>query len=145
MEKMDKIDASNLKKCPPVFEIGDTVDVQVKVREGEKERIQLFSGVVIKMKGRGIRETFTVRRLVGGEGVERIFPLHAPTVAGVQVKKKGIVRRAKLYYLRDRVGKATKLREKMFDRAESDAQAASATAANAAAAAATAAAAAPAK
>lgn len=112
MEKMDKIDASNLKKCPPVFEIGDTVDVQVKVREGEKERIQLFSGVVIKMKGRGIRETFTVRRLVGGEGVERIFPLHAPSLAKLEVVRRGRVRRAKLFYLRGLTGRAARIREK---------------------------------
>lgn len=124
MERLDKIDAPFLKKTPPSFEIGDTVDVHVKVVEGEKERVQIFTGIVIKLKGRGVREAFTVRRLVQGEGVERIFPTHSPGVVSVNVRKKGRVRRAKLYYLRDRVGKATKLKEKLWDRAaESDAPA----------------------
>ena len=91
--------------------VGDSVDVAVKIREGERERIQTFSGTVIKIRGGGLGKTFTVRRIVQGEGVERIFPVHSPVIEGIRVKRKGRVRRAKLYYLRDRVGKATRLRE----------------------------------
>ncbi|MCA8910168.1 MAG: 50S ribosomal protein L19 [Planctomycetes bacterium] len=97
----------------PVFHVGDSVDVHVRIKEGEKERIQVFSGVCIARKGGGLRETFTVRRIVEGEGVERIFPLHSPNVAKIEVKRAGKVRRAKLYYLRDRVGKATRIAEKL--------------------------------
>jgi large subunit ribosomal protein L19 len=95
------------------FRIGDTVDVAVKIPEGDKERIQLFSGTVIRRRGSGLSETFTVRRLVQGEGVERVFPLHSPKIAHVKVQRRGEVRRAKLYYLRQRVGKGTRLREVM--------------------------------
>ena len=91
--------------------VGDSVDVAVKIKEGERERVQTFSGTVIKIRGGGLGKTFTVRRIVQGEGVERIFPVHSPVIEGIQVKRKGRVRRAKLYYLRDRVGKATRLRE----------------------------------
>ncbi len=94
------------------FTIGDTVDVHQRILEGSKERIQVFQGVVIARKGEGLRETFTVRRVVQGEGVERVFPLNSPRIAKVEVKRTGQVRRAKLYYLRDRVGKATRLRER---------------------------------
>jgi large subunit ribosomal protein L19 len=94
------------------FEIGDTVDVHQRILEGQKERIQVFSGVVIARKGEGMREAFTVRRIVQGEGVERIFPLQSPKIARIEVKRTGEVRRAKLYYLRKRVGKATRLRER---------------------------------
>ena len=94
------------------FEIGDQVDVHQRILEGTKERVQVFSGVVIARRGTGMRETFTVRRIVQGEGVERIFPLHTPKIAKIEVKRTGKVRRAKLYYLRDRVGKATRLRER---------------------------------
>jgi large subunit ribosomal protein L19 len=97
----------------PVFHIGDTVDVHVRIKEGEKERVQVFTGVCIARKGGGLRETFTVRRIVDGEGVERIFPLHSPNVVGIEVKRAGQVRRAKLYYLRDRVGKATRVKERL--------------------------------
>ncbi|MCA8917802.1 MAG: 50S ribosomal protein L19 [Planctomycetes bacterium] len=97
----------------PVFHVGDSLDVHVRIKEGEKERIQIFSGVCIARKGGGLRETFTVRRIVEGEGVERIFPLHSPNVAQIGVKRAGKVRRAKLYYLRDRVGKATRIMEKL--------------------------------
>lgn len=97
----------------PVFHVGDSVDVHVRITEGDKERIQIFSGVCIARKGGGLRETFTVRRIVEGEGVERIFPLHSPNVAKIEVKRAGRVRRAKLYYLRDRVGKATRIAEKL--------------------------------
>ena len=93
------------------FKIGDTVDVHVKIVEGEKERIQIFTGIVISRKGSKLNESFTVRRLVGSEGVERVFPLHTPAIDKIEVKKSGKTRRAKLYYLRDRVGKATRLAE----------------------------------
>jgi large subunit ribosomal protein L19 len=106
------VEEAGLKKEPPEFEIGDQVDVHQRILEGEKERTQVFSGTVISMKGEGMREMFTVRRIVQGEGVERTFPLHSPKIAKVEVKRTGVVRRAKLYYLRDRVGKATRLRER---------------------------------
>lgn len=93
------------------FTVGDTVDVHVRIIEGEKERIQIFNGVVIAMNKGGINANFTVRRLVQGEGVERVFPIHAPRVEKVEVKRRGRTRRAKLYFLRDRVGKATRLKE----------------------------------
>jgi large subunit ribosomal protein L19 len=96
----------------PKFEIGDTVDVHLRILEGEKERVQIFNGIVIARRGEGVREMFTVRRIVQGEGVERVFPLVSPKIAKVEVKRSGETRRAKLYYLRDRVGKATKLRER---------------------------------
>ena len=104
-------DAASRPKSPQ-FEIGDTVDVHSRILEGEKERIQIFSGVVIARSGSGTREMFTVRRIVQGEGVERKFPLHSPKIAKIEVKRSGVVRRAKLYYLRDRVGKAVRLRER---------------------------------
>ena len=94
------------------FTIGDTVDVHQRILEGSKERVQVFSGVVIARRGDGMNAMFTVRRIVQGEGVERVFPLHSPKIAKVEVKKTGAVRRAKLYYLRKRVGKATRLRER---------------------------------
>ena len=96
----------------PAFEIGDQVQVHQRILEGQKERVQVFEGVVISKRGSGMREMFTVRRIVQGEGVERIFPLHSPKIAKIEVKRTGAVRRAKLYYLRDRVGKATRLRER---------------------------------
>src|SRR5438128_8352268 len=94
------------------FQIGDQVEVHQRILEGQKERVQVFSGVVIARRGEGMRESFTVRRIVQGEGVERVFPIHSPRIAKVEVKRTGRVRRAKLYYLRDRVGKATRLRER---------------------------------
>ena len=112
MELMNKAVAGQIKSQLPQFDIGDTVDVSVRIIEGEKERVQIFSGVVIGRKGSGINETFTVRRIVSGEGVERIFPLHSPRVVGVRVVRQAHARRAKLYYLRDRIGKATTLRER---------------------------------
>jgi large subunit ribosomal protein L19 len=96
----------------PQFHIGDTVDVHTRIVEGDKERIQIFAGTVIMRKGRGINETFTVRRIVNNEGVERIFPVHSPFISKVVVKRGGEARRAKLFYLRDRVGKAVRLVEK---------------------------------
>lgn len=108
-----KVEETGLKKVVPQFEIGDQVEVHQKILEGEKERTQIFAGIVISRKGEGMREMFTVRRVVQGEGVERTFPLHSPKIAKVEVKRSGKVRRAKLYYLRDRVGKeATRLRER---------------------------------
>jgi len=106
------VEESGLKKEPPDFAIGDQVEVHQRILEGEKERTQIFAGTVIARKGEGMREMFTVRRIVQGEGVERMFPLHSPKIAKVEVKRTGVVRRAKLYYLRDRVGKATRLRER---------------------------------
>lgn len=102
----------HLRDNPLEFEIGDTVDVHTRILEGNKERIQVFSGVVIARRGSGARETFTVRRIVAGEGVERTFPVHSPKVAKLVVKRHGRVRRAKLFYLRDRVGKATRLTQR---------------------------------
>ena len=101
----------SLKTDAPVFAVGDTVDVATRIVEGDKERIQTFSGTVIMKKGAGINETFTVRRIVNNEGVERIFPLHSPFIAKVVVKRSGETRRAKLFYLRQRVGKAVRLTE----------------------------------
>ncbi len=109
---MHLVEEAALKKDVPQFEIGDTVDVHQRILEGQKERVQIFSGVVISRRGDGTREMFTVRRIVQGEGVERQFPLHSPKIAKIEVKRTGVVRRAKLYYLRDRVGKATRLRER---------------------------------
>ncbi|HZT83033.1 MAG TPA: 50S ribosomal protein L19 [Gemmataceae bacterium] len=109
---LELVEQASLRDKMPAFQIGDQVDVHQRILEGQKERIQVFSGVVIARKGSGTRETFTVRRIVQGEGVERVFPLHSPKIAKVEVKRTGRVRRAKLYYLRERVGKATRLRER---------------------------------
>lgn len=106
------------KENVPQFEIGDTVDVHTRIIEGEKERIQVFSGTVIMRKGHGINETFTVRRIVNNEGVERIFPKHSPFIAKLVVKRGGEARRAKLFYLRKRVGKAVRLTEKRKEKRE---------------------------
>ena len=108
---MNKAVEHCMKTDLPEFRIGDTVNVSVRIVEGDKERIQVFTGTLIGRKGSGIAETITVRRIVNNEGVERVFPLHSPRVAGVEVVRHGRVRRAKLYYLRDRVGKATRLKE----------------------------------
>jgi large subunit ribosomal protein L19 len=105
------VEKEHLKKDVPQFRVGDTVDVHTRIIEGEKERIQVFTGTVIMRKGAGINETFTVRRIVNNEGVERIFPLHSPFIAKVAVRRGGDTRRAKLFYLRDRVGKAVRLTE----------------------------------
>ena len=113
MDALKLIAQDSLKSEVPANEIGDTVKVHVKIREGEKERIQLFEGTVIARKGSGISETFTVRRLSYGVGVERVFPLHSPNVAKVELVRHGRVRRSKLYYLRDRVGKAAKVKEQI--------------------------------
>lgn len=114
IEKMESVgEKANIEE----FQIGDTVDVHFRIVEGDKERIQVFRGTVIVKKGSGIRENFTVRRLVQGEGVERTFPVHSPKVEQVKIIQSGKVRRAKLFYLRDRVGKATKVAErKVFEK-----------------------------
>src|SRR3954467_12581219 len=105
------VEQSHLKPTTPQFRVGDTVDVHTRIIEGEKERIQIFAGTVIMKKGHGINETFTVRRIVNNEGVERIFPIHSPFIAKVVVRRSGETRRAKLFYLRQRVGKAVRLTE----------------------------------
>jgi large subunit ribosomal protein L19 len=112
---LNLVEKSSLKDETPRFEIGDTVDVHCRILEGNKERNQIYTGVVIARAGSGSRETFTVRRIVQGEGVERKFPLHSPKVAKIVVQRSGVARRAKLYYLRDRVGKAVRLRERQSD------------------------------
>jgi large subunit ribosomal protein L19 len=109
------VEKSSLKTEVPQFEIGDTVDVHTRILEGDKERIQIFTGVVIARSGSGAKEMFTVRRIVDGQGVERKFPIHSPRIAKVEVKRSGVVRRAKLYFLRDRSGKATRLTERRTD------------------------------
>ena len=106
------VEDSAKKANPPKFQIGDTVTVNVRIVEGDKERIQAYTGVVIGRRGKGMGETFTVRRIVNNEGVERIFPIHSPKIAGVEVVRGGHVRRAKLYYLRERVGKSRRIRDK---------------------------------
>jgi large subunit ribosomal protein L19 len=112
MNTTDLVDHTNLRNDVPDFSPGDTVKVHVRVVEGQKERVQVFQGVVIGRSGSGIRETFKVRKVSYGVGVERTFPLHAPTIAKIERVSRGDVRRAKLYYLRDRIGKAAKVREK---------------------------------
>jgi large subunit ribosomal protein L19 len=109
---METVEQSSMKATIPKFEIGDTVDVHVRILEGEKERIQIFNGVVIARSGTKTREMFVVRRIVQGEGVERKFPVHSPRIADIVVKRSGKVRRAKLYYLRERSGKAVRLKER---------------------------------
>jgi large subunit ribosomal protein L19 len=124
---LESVEQGYLKKENiPTFDVGDTVDVHTRIIEGEKERIQVFSGTVIMRKGRGINETFTVRRIVNNEGVERIYPKHSPFIAKVVVKRSGESRRAKLFYLRGRVGKSVRLSEKRKEKIEKPAAAESA-------------------
>ncbi|WP_177917639.1 50S ribosomal protein L19 [uncultured Eubacterium sp.] len=111
MDALKAIAQDNIKAEVPQFSVGDTVRVSVNIREGQRERIQNFEGTVIAKRGSGVSETFTVRRLSYGVGIERVFPLHSPNVVDVKVIRYGKVRRAKLYYLRDRVGKAAKVKE----------------------------------
>ena len=115
MNAIDLIDAQSLRDDVPEFAPGDTLKVHVRVVEGNRERVQLFQGAVIRRQGGGLQETFTVRKVSFGVGVERTFPVHSPIVSKIEVVTRGDVRRAKLYYLRDRVGKAVKLREKRVD------------------------------
>jgi large subunit ribosomal protein L19 len=109
---IEEIAAEHIKDDIPEFAVGDTVKVSVKVREGDRERIQVFEGVVIKRRGSKIQETYTVRRISHGIGVERVFPLHSPLVDKIEVSRRGRVRRSKLYYLRDRVGRAARVKER---------------------------------
>ena len=113
MDALKLISDSSLKKDVPAVNVGDTVKVHVKIKEGEKYRIQIFEGIVIAKKHGGINETFTVRRVAHGCGIERVFPVHSPVVDKVEVVRSGKVRRSKLYYLRDRVGKAAKVKEQI--------------------------------
>jgi large subunit ribosomal protein L19 len=110
-EIIKNIEAEQLKAEPPVFNVGDTVKVYGKIKEGNRERIQVFEGIVIKKQGGSSRQTFTVRKSSNGVGVEKTWPLHSPNVEKVEIVRKGKVRRAKLFYLRDRVGKAAKVKE----------------------------------
>jgi large subunit ribosomal protein L19 len=112
---LELVEKSSLKGEIPDFKIGDVVDVHTKILEGDKERIQIFSGVVIARSGSGTREMFTVRRMVANEGVERKFPLHSPRIAKIEVKRGGVVKRAKLYFLRGRSGKSVRLKERRRD------------------------------
>lgn len=114
-ESLDSVESKSLKTKVPYFEIGDTVDVHCRIQEGDKTRVQIFTGTVIARKGRGTNETFTVRRVAGDEGVERIFPLHSPNVLDVKAVRSGKTRRAKLYYLRKRTGKSVKLAQRHSD------------------------------
>ena len=113
MDLIKELSAKQMKADAPQVSVGDTVKVHVKVKEGARERIQIFEGTVIAKKHGGIEETFTVRRLSYGVGVEKVFPMHSPTIEKIEVVRHGVVRRAKLYYLRNRVGKAAKIREKL--------------------------------
>ena len=111
-ELLKQVEESSLREDPLHFEVGDTVDVHTRILEGDKERVQVFSGIVIARRGGGTRETFTVRRIVSGEGVERTFPVHSPKIAKLEIKRHGKTRRSKLFYLRERVGKKTRLAER---------------------------------
>ena len=120
MNTLDAIDKENGKPVLPLVHVGDSVQVHYLIREGDKERIQIFAGTVIALRGRGIQKNIVVRRIVQGEGVERVFPLHGPRVKDVKIARRGKVRRAKLYYLRDRVGKMTKVEELVGDRVKKE-------------------------
>ncbi len=124
MNRLQRLEQTFPTNPVPVFEIGDTVRVHVRVIEGEKERVQVFEGVVIARKGKKISETFTVRKISYGVGVERVFPVNSPNIAKIDVTRKGKVRRAKLYYLRDKKGKQAKVAEREFSRTASRAKAA---------------------
>ena len=113
MDLIKELESQQLKKEMPVINVGDTVRVHVKIKEGSRERIQVFEGTVIAKKHGGIEETITVRRVSYGVGVEKVFPIHAPAVDKIEIVRKGKVRRAKLYYLRDRVGKSAKVKERI--------------------------------
>ena len=113
MDLIKELESQQLKKEMPVVNVGDTVRVHVKIKEGSRERIQIFEGTVIAKKHGGIEETITVRRISYGVGVEKVFPIHSPSIATIEVVRNGAVRRAKLYYLRGRVGKGAKVKEKL--------------------------------
>jgi large subunit ribosomal protein L19 len=122
IEQLEQEEITRLGKTIPTFAPGDTVVVQVKVREGDKERLQAYEGVVIAKRNRGINSAFTVRKISAGEGVERTFQTYSPLVAAIEVKRRGDVRRAKLYYLRQRSGKSARIKEKLPNRAKAAAQ-----------------------
>ncbi|MBQ9268160.1 MAG: 50S ribosomal protein L19 [Oscillospiraceae bacterium] len=113
MNLIEKLDQQNMKETLPEMNVGDTVRVHVKIKEGSRERIQVFEGTIIAKKHGGVEQTITVRRLSYGVGVEKVFPVHSPNIVNVETVRRGKVRRAKLYYLRDRVGKAAKVKEKL--------------------------------
>lgn len=115
---IESIEKAQMKQDLPAFAPGDTVIVQVKVKEGERERLQAYEGVVIAKKNGGLNSAFTVRKISNGVGVERVFQTHSPVVASIEVKRRGAVRRAKLYYLRDRTGKSARIKEKLVARAK---------------------------
>ena len=115
MNIMDKINKEQCKDNVTEFNVGDTVQVHTKIVEGTTERIQVFTGIVIARKGSGVKETFTVRRVSYGQGVERVFPIHSPRIDKIEVERRGKVRRAKLYYLRDKIGKAARVKERRFN------------------------------
>lgn len=119
---IEKLEAEQMKGDVPEFVPGDTVIVQVRVLEGQRERLQAFEGVVIAVRNRGLNSSFTVRKISYGEGVERVFQTHSTSIASIEVKRKGDVRRAKLYYMRDRRGKAARIREKIRPVAEAEAE-----------------------
>ncbi len=114
-QTLEEIVADQIKTDLPVITVGDTIDVHVRIIEGEKERIQVYQGVLIARKGRGINESITVRRIVANQGVERVFPLNSPRIAKIEVVRRGDARRAKLYFLRDRIGKSRRLRDQRRD------------------------------
>lgn len=116
MDLIHSLEVENGKNALPAVHVGDTVEVHYLIKEGDKERVQLFTGTIISIKGRGIRRNVLVRRIVQGEGVERMFPIHSPRVKDMIVTRRGEVRRAKLYFLRDRVGKQTRLKELLGDK-----------------------------
>lgn len=118
MGLLEEVQKAAMKEKLPEFNVGDVVDVHVRIKEGEKERIQIFNGTVIGRRGSGMSETFMVRRIVAGEGVERVFPIQSPSVVDVKVQRRGDVRRAKLYYLRERTGKGARVKEKRREKAE---------------------------
>ncbi len=115
---MRVIEQEYMRTNIPDFKVGDTVDVTVRFKEGDKERTQVFGGVCIARGGSGVREAFTVRRIVQGEGVERVFPLHCPSIVGIKVRRRGKARRAKLYYLRGRTGRAARIKEQFEPKAQ---------------------------
>ncbi len=113
-ERIKQVDAQYIRTDIPTFEVGDMIKMKVKVEEADKVRLHPFEGTIIRKTGRGLKATFTVRKISFGEGVERIFPLHSPVIDSLQIISKGVVRRSKLYYLRDRVGKAAQVKEKVL-------------------------------
>lgn len=129
MSRIRQAEKDYFRSDLPDLEVGQSVDVRVRIKEGSKERIQTFSGTIIKIRGGGLGKTFTVRRIVQGEGVERIFPIHSPVIVDIKITRVGRVRRSRLYYLRDRVGKGTRLREVLGKRPTSKKKAAPAPAA----------------